>query len=486
MQSMSSEYLDHIMYKSSKSEAVSNISLLQTTVAEMQIRYIEKTKHNSQNISSRLKASYLGKFYESRLKRYAFIRWITLWIWRHLFPVYLNLMVNIDDYFRGGKARRRRRLIKLSEFAKKKDIQKIRLTDAELVETPLPAVYPASDRGYLTAPHERYIFPEVFVAEISNGMVYGGTNFILAEDEVICHDLYDFEHDYTSEELHGCALIDQKSRSIRWLLNDRVPERIPVAASFVDAAAPNYAHWITEVLPRIALFCADSQFKDIPIVINDDLHENIMESLFLVTGQEREIITLPIGRALQVDSLYLTSVAGYVPFERRNTKLQGHSHGVFSPRAFKLIIDKVKLFSEKLPKQDWPEKIYIRRNSGSRKVTNAKELEDLLACQGYMMVEPEKLTFLQQAQLFNKAKSIVGSSGAALANIIFASDDADIMIAIGKYTLTSYWYWQNIACASGKKISYIFGEAVDLKTNGIHADFTIDLDNFMQVVGGKR
>jgi capsular polysaccharide biosynthesis protein len=221
-------------------------------------------------------------------------------------------------------------------------------------------------------------------------------------------------------------------------------------------------------------------------VINDNLHENIMESLFLVAGQEREYITLPIGRALQVESLYLTSVAGYVPFDRRNTKLPGHSHGVFSPRAFKLINDKVKFFLEKLPMQDCPKKIYIRRNSGSRNVTNAKKFEELLVSQGYVIVEPEKLTFLQQAQLFSKAKSIVASSGAALANMIFASGSANIIIIIGKFSLTSYWYWQNIACASGKKISYVFGEAVDVKINGIHANFTIDLDSFIEVVGGKR
>jgi capsular polysaccharide biosynthesis protein len=93
---------------------------------------------------------------------------------------------------------------------------------------------------------------------------------------------------------------------------------------------------------------------------------------------------------------------------------------------------------------------------------------------------------LQQVQLFNNAKSIVGASGAALANMIFAGDEADIFITIGKYSLSSYWYWQNIACASGKKIIYVFGEAVDVKTKGVHSDFVIDLDNFVQVVGGKR
>ena len=117
--------------------------------------------------------------------------------------------------------------------------------------------------------------------------------------------------------------------------------------------------------------------------------------MFLVAGVEREIITLPIGRALAVDELYLTSVVGYVPFERRTAKLSGHSHGIFSPQAFELLRDNMDAFGKQAEGQDWPEKIFLRRNSGPRKVTNAVELEKTLVDRGYVIVEPEKLTFFQ-------------------------------------------------------------------------------------------
>ncbi len=87
----------------------------------------------------------------------------------------------------------------------------------------------------------------------------------------------------------------------------------------------------------MVMFCMDKRFEGVPVIVNDGLHQNIMESLLLVTGVDREIITLPIGRALVVDKLYLTSVAGYVPFERRKNKLTNHSHGMFSPRAFETL-----------------------------------------------------------------------------------------------------------------------------------------------------
>jgi capsular polysaccharide biosynthesis protein len=438
------------------------------------VRQIEKIQGKSQDIVSRLKATGLGKFYVSHLKPLPPVRGLVVWIWRNAYPVYVNHIAKLP---RNRNAKQWRRLTRLGEFAKKKGIPLTLVADAAQVETPAPRVFPSIDQGYLVSPHDRYSFPHIQVAEIGAGMIYGGTNLVLTKDGVICHDLYDFERDYTSEELHGRTLIDPARTRIRWLLHDDSPERLPAAAAFADACASNYAHWLTEVLPRIAAFCAAEQFKDIPIVVNDGLHKNIMESLFLVTGEGREIITLPIGRALQVDALYLTSVAGYVPFERRNNKLQGHSHGVFSPSAFELIRNQVVSSMENLPEKTWPENIYLRRNSGARKVTNATELEEVLIAQGYVIVEPEKLTFLQQAQLFSHATMIVGSSGAALANIIFAPSGTKIFILIGKYQDTSYWYWQNIACASGKTVSYIFGKVSD-HTGGIHADFTVDPDDF--------
>lgn len=433
------------------------------------------------DIVARLKATAIGRAYVSRLKHYPFVRGVVIFLWRTTYPIYVNY---ISIFLKNRQLKRWQSLIKLSDLTKSRRLAAIQLMNAIVVETPAPKVFPARDQGYLEAPHDRYNAPAIYVATISDGTIYGGSNLILTKDGVICHDLYDFERDYTSEEVHGRTLIDPKSSRIRWLLHDEVPERLPAAAAFVDACAANYAHWLTEVLPRIAAFCAETQFNGVPIVVNDGLHKNIMESLFLVAGSEREIITLSIGRALAVDELYLTSVAGYVPFERRTTKLSSHSHGVFSPQAFELIRNQVATFAKKLPEQAWPEKIYLRRNSGARKVTNAADLEELLVARGYVIVEPERLTFLQQAQLFSHAKIIVGSSGAALANIVFAPSDATIYILIGKFPDTSYWYWQNIACASGKKINYVLGDVADGSDRSIHSDFMINLDDISQLIDG--
>lgn len=434
----------------------------------------------AQDTVSKLKSTPLGTLYLRHLKKYRLVRWTTFQLWRTLYPMYVN---HVAIHLSGRKLRRWRALSTLRDYSQATHAQTVSVAAQSDVLTPVPRVVPARDQAYLQSPHKSYVFPEIFVTAVSDAIVYGGTNLVLKDDDVICHDLYDFVHDYTSEELHGRTLIDPALGKIRWLQHDGNAEMLPEAATFVDSCATNYAHWLTEVLPRVATFCADERFKDVPIIVNDGLHKNIMDSLFMVAGRGRPIIALSIGRALRVATLHVTSVAGYVPFERRGNEQTGHSHGLFSATAFSLIRSAFQARSTSMTAKSMPKKIFIRRNSGARKVVNAAALEALLVGFGFAIIEPEKLSFRQQVDLFASADIIVASSGAAVANIIFAPSTARIFVLISKFPNTSYWYWQNMACASGKTVNYVLGEPVGGEQVGIHADFTIDLAAFEQELG---
>lgn len=420
----------------------------------------------------RLKTSWIGRFYISHLKVLPLVRWIAILTWRTVYPLYVRYVAVI---FASKNQRRWRSINRLVDHVEIMGISTVKLFAEEQVETPAPIVFPTKDQNYLKSPHDSYTSATVYVANIGSAVVHGGTNLVTKDNNVICHDLYDFDRDYTSEELHGRHLIDVKRKRIRLLTNDEAPEHISLAAAFVDACAPNYAHWLTEVLPRIVSFCVREEFKQVPIVINDGLHKNIMESLVLAVGHERDIFLLPIGRSLLVDSLFMTSATGYVPFGRRSNKLLGHSHGRFSPPAFSLVRKLVRVCSENSANLNLPEKIYLRRNSGSRKVINSTALETFLLSRGYVVIEPEQLTFSQQVVLFSSAKYIVASSGAAVSNMIFAPKAAFILILIGKYSDTSYYYWQNMICAVQNQINYVLGDILET-SNGIHSDFSVSID----------
>ena len=452
-------------------------------VSEISISETEKITPTSQAMDKLtiIKNSLFGKFYISYLKPIPLVRNLMFWLWRTGYPFYLN---HISLFFQNKQTHKLRSLVTINHFISQMNISTIHLLNAETILTPIPEHFSNSKKDVLVSPHDQYTFPDILLTTIKNGMVYGGTNLTLLEEEVICHDLYNFETDYTSEELHHRTLINPRKNQIRWLLHDSSPQKILTAAAFTDACAPNYAHWLTEVLPKIALFCSRSEFKSIPIIINDDLHENIMESLSYIV-QDREVIKLPIGYGIMVEELLLISATGYVPFDRRSEAIALKSHGQFSAQSFQILRQQVANIPVSLIKDSWPEKIYIRRNSGIRKVTNSQEVEKFLKSQEYVVVEPEKLSFSQQVQLFAHAKSIVASSGAALANLIFLPENAEIIVLIGEYPNTSYWYWQNMACASGNVIKYVFGKILS-KSAGIHADFEINIDDLKSSLNNRK
>ena len=425
---------------------------------------------------TRLQTSWLGKKYTTYLKKYAFINWFVGYLWRYGYPFYIGIGVT------KRKAKRWRKLTSLYEFSKNKECPVYKMLDAVSVKTPMPKVFPFCDQDYLASPHEQYEFPEIFVAVMNNATVFGRTNFIVTDGEIVCHDLYDFERDYTSEELHGRAVIDPVSKRIRWLHHDEAPIRVPKAAAFVDACSTNYAHWLTEVLPRISVFCSEERFKEIPIVVDDRLHKNILESLLLVAGAEREVIVLPVGRALSVDELYVTSVVGYVPFGRRTNKLSGHSHGMFSSTAIELLRKKVHSFEIIEPQQNWPEKIFLCRNSGARQVINAIELETQLVNRGYVLIEPEKLSFLQQVQLFKNAKIIVSPTGAALANAIFCEPQTQVNILMAKHQAMVYRYWCNMLMPLQIKVGYALCDMAGSYGSDIHGSYTVNIRDVIDLL----
>lgn len=428
---------------------------------------------------SRLRQSRFGRIYRNHLKKNKLFTLLAAWLWRNGYPIYIRFKV------RTSKSSLYLPMVKLSEYTSNSPELVYKLAEVETVNTPLPAVYPNKDSKYLAALHERYIFPSIFVTTVYNASVIGGTNLIKAGGVILCHDLYDFSRDFTSEELHGRAVIYPNKNRLHWFMDDSKPEVLPSAAVFVDACAHNYAHWMTEVLPRICLFCMDERFDGIPVIVNDNLHANLMESLLMIAGANHTIMTLPIGRSVEIEQLFSVSPTGYVPFERRTNRLINHSHGLFSPYALTALGNKLKAI---VPADGIvsPQKIYLRRNSGIRKIINNAEIETVLTRNGFSIIEPEQLSFAQQVILFSNANVVVAGTGAACANLIFCKPAAHILILISKHKDLSYGYWQNMSCAIGGRVTYVLGDVEKKSALNIHGDYSINTADILAALNAAE
>ncbi len=234
---------------------------------------------------------------------------------------------------------------------------------------------------------------------------------------------------------------------------------------------------MSEVLPRIHLFCREPRFSGVPIIVNGGLHENLMNSLFLVCG-DRLIYTLPTFGTVWADRLYVTTPTGYVPFDQRGGEGEQHSHGKFSPDALRLLRDHLMKQAFNLAQRDWPERIYLRRSRGIRRVVNNDTLERIAREAGYAILDPEKLSFHEQVQYFTHARHVISATGAACANAIFMPQGSRLTVLMGEHPKMIYRYWQSMVQPLGVAVDMLCGPIVDQMNLGIHGSISIDPDLF--------
>ncbi|WP_415391181.1 glycosyltransferase family 61 protein [Porticoccus sp. Uisw_050_02] len=410
--------------------------------------------------------STIGKFYLRRLRQYAPIRKTAIWGWKHLIK-FIHLK------FKPLKFKQLTAIVH----------NRLLVHPKQKVSLGKPSVYPNEKSSNIKI-SASYEFPEIFVTTIADAMVIGSSNFVHTNQAIIGHNLFRISHDYTSEELHGRLYVNAKKQLVTRLSSIETDMTIDQGALFTDAVSTNYAHFMTELLPKVFVYTQSHPNKATPLIIDYELHINLMQALEMVVGEDAQLIGLEKGEPLQVKSLQVVSSCGYVPFGRRphTNHFSDHSHGIFSPSVLlgmrDLIKSKVATLSSNTEANVTHKKIWIKRNSTYRNVSNTDEIQSALITQGFMVIEPEKLSFVEQVTIFSNADMIVGATGAAFANLIFCKPETKIIILISELKDTSYGYWQNMACTVDNRVTYVLGVTQNSRDD-VHADFSVDLNDLM-------
>lgn len=440
---------------------------------QVQRMHTSKSSHNAHvSVLDFFRSTILGKFYLRHLRQYAPIRSTVIWIWKSL-PALIA--------FTYAK-------LKYSKFKQLTEIvdNRILVYPKQIVSLSMPSVYP-NDKLCNIKVSASYEFPEIFVTTVTNTTVTGASNFVHTNQAIIGHNLFHISHDYTSEELHGRLYINARKHLITRLSSIKTDVTIGQGVLFTDAVSTNYAHFMTELLPKVFTYTQANPDKTTPLIIDCELHINLMQALEMVIGSEMRLIGLEKGEPLQVKSLKVVSACGYVPFDRRprTNHFSDHSQGVFSPAALLGMRDLIKSKTAKLiPSKNvgvTHKKIWIKRNSTYRNVSNANEIEAALIARGFTVVEPEKLSFTEQVSIFGNADIVVGATGAALANLIFCKPETKVIILIAEFKHMIYGYWQNMAASVGNQVTYVLGANTD-KVKGVHSNFKVELTDLLEAI----
>ena len=175
--------------------------------------------------------------------------------------------------------------------------------------------------------------------------------------------------------------------------------------SAIFPSARNYYHWLIEELPL--LLRALEREPKLTVLV----HEGG------ITERHR-IVERELGIKIHSTTTTVRLADHFLP-GRANDSWFIH------PRDAELLVE----FGSRLVRttSESPERLYISRRNAARSLPGEVELEQQLTDLGFRVVHPESVSWIDQINLFRKAKVVVAPHGAGLSNLVFSEPGVQVI-----------------------------------------------------------
>jgi capsular polysaccharide biosynthesis protein len=256
--------------------------------------------------------------------------------------------------------------------------------------------------------------------------------------------------------------------------NDFVTASVPreplvlhdIAVPMPIGAFANYGHFILDCLPTAVFMQRQESFRHLRIIMPpmNKWHNDLL-ALF-------DVRTVTIGGTFKGKNVYYTSLMDH------GLHNLGYLHEYMRITYLSTVVPKINAIA---PDRASPRRVYLARDGFSNR-TNASEhaLRVALAEQGFTPINPEVLSCAEQMGIAFNADVIVSASGAALANVFFASEKAKVF-EIFPEGMDSQWVKQICSLIGCDYAAYFVRntERRDLQNLSEGITYDIDVEKFM-------
>lgn len=249
-------------------------------------------------------------------------------------------------------------------------------------------------------------------------------------------------------------------------------------ALFLGCAFPtNYFHFFLEMVSRSAYIESIPNGNKLPLLLSQKvLHIESFKKIIEIFFKDYNVVYLDDNYLYEVQNLwYVTSPNTVLPnirlghkFEAKHTKIRAESINYLREKC-------INFFDSKNTTKETFSKIFIKRKSEVRSY-NQEEIEKCASNYGFKSVYFEDLNFEEQIITLQNAAYLVGPTGAAWTNLIFAKSGAKGLIWAGSNWGSSSMF-STIAEIVNFDLNYIIFES---RSAIYHEDFNLDVDVFEQ------
>lgn len=187
------------------------------------------------------------------------------------------------------------------------------------------------------------------------------------------------------------------------------------------ASPPNFAHWLLDALPRLALL------KDFPpdtrILVPASSPPFQSETLRWLGLTDRCRPTAETN--LRVENYFFSSPVSMVV--------------CYSPYAVDFLRANFLRFAETAPAS--PKRFFVRRTGPIRNVTNEAEVLQFFQTRGWAIVDTATLSMARQIQYFSQAEAICAIHGASLTNCVWCSAGCKVVELLADNYLNGCFEW---------------------------------------------
>lgn len=249
------------------------------------------------------------------------------------------------------------------------------------------------------------------------------------------------------------------------------PQRLERAAVFMAWGGNfNYGHFVLDCLPSLVALDEQGLLERFPPIAPR------------LKAWQRDLIAMAVGapvrelrdNIVQIDAaVHATSMDHYL-----------HGPGDLLART------RARILAAAPPPRTGGRRLYFsRRGHSMRVMINEGALEDALRARGFEIVKPERLSAAAQVQMMREADVVVGPTGAALTNALFAGAGTRI-VEIQPENFTSQWVWAASRRAGAEWRGYVCASPISRDRvawhhrirRGFRFGYEVPLEDFLAFV----
>ena len=321
------------------------------------------------------------------------------------------------------------------------------------------------------------------VWRLENVTCYGASDVIRLDRH---HYLYEVRDYYLSTGKTGVncndgvgLIVDEK----KYYYTQRYQQIVHIQRGILLSSyfASNYYHFTFQCLAKLRL-CGNID-KKLPLLVHESVkkYPSFQQLLGICNVDKRELIMLSNGTQYDVDELYyitpqMISVPNY-----RVGAVKMPDDDLYMCES----LDYLRKMMLPHMDKEWivPERVFLaRRYASDRRGYNEEECYNVLKQYGFMEVRPETLSLGQQIALFNKAKCIVGATGAAFTNLIYSGADCQYIVL--KNARSEDSIFSSLAAFNKAELLYLCDSSKGIMTDASHEhdSFRIEPNELQELI----